>query len=90
MPYSRGRTGEQVQFLPNQIGSGWIVSSRARCQRRRANLPQSLLDWKMIFNGWPPQANEGAAGSDLYSCEQSPTVRRFQQSRRDCSQVFIP
>jgi carbon storage regulator CsrA len=42
----------------------------------------------MIFNGWPPQANEGAAGSDLYSCEQSPRVRRFQQSRRDCSQVF--
>ena len=22
MPYSRGRTGEQVQFLPNQIGTG--------------------------------------------------------------------
>ena len=48
MPYSRGRTGEQVRFLPNQIGSGWIVFSRARCQRRRANTQRVQHGPKLI------------------------------------------
>ena len=31
MPYSRGRTGEQVQFLPNQIGAAESFSVVAPC-----------------------------------------------------------
>jgi hypothetical protein len=55
---------KQVQFLPNQIASGRVFLS-CLLSTAAGESPSELAALREDSHGWPPQASEGAAGSEF-------------------------